>query len=578
MKKTLLLILALFVSFNLAQTTEVDSIPKLTALQIGKFWLPMNYHGSLARPAIGGTFGGLFDEKFAIFSSGFGISGKSDSGLFGNGVFASWALSDYRPGPVGVDSADPRNGIYRVNSSDTPFGNSWQYYRYAVQLGADFYDGDGDGVYTPVDLNSNGVWDPNEDKPYMPGTDNLFMVYNDSRAPGNRRFANMIPLGIEVQHYLFGFNTLAHSHREIIFMRYRLINRGSISDVLDSVLFSIMADPDMGDYSNDFVGVDVNQTGGYVYEWSPDNVWGSMPAALLMRYTGLPYSYLPGVSYSDLNSNGLFDDGIDIPLDSVKVNLGAEFGTNWIRGASQSEFHSFMHSVQPSSVIGLPYSAGALRIYHLGGMTTEGVPINPCTWALGNGSGLANCSSYTSRYMYPALRENNTGWWNSVGSDQRTCVTAGPFRMEKDKPVDITIAYVIGQGNNQTAALQKMRAVGNLAGQLYSSNFTNFTLDGEEPAVLPTQLDLMQNFPNPFNPVTKIRYSVAQQGNVSITVYNLLGQQVALLTNTGHSAGVYELEFNASNLASGIYFYTMEFRPEMGGQSFTASKKLVLMK
>jgi hypothetical protein len=89
---------------------------------------------------------------------------------------------------------------------------------------------------------------------------------------------------------------------------------------------------------------------------------------------------------------------------------------------------------------------------------------------------------------------------------------------------------------------------------------------------LPTTFELSQNYPNPFNPTTQIRYSVKDRANVSIKVFNTLGQQVAELVNETKNAGVYTVNFDASKLASGVYIY------QMNAGSFSAAKKLMLLK
>ncbi len=91
------------------------------------------------------------------------------------------------------------------------------------------------------------------------------------------------------------------------------------------------------------------------------------------------------------------------------------------------------------------------------------------------------------------------------------------------------------------------------------------------PSVVNT-FELGQNYPNPFNPATTISYSVAKPGEVELTVFNLIGEQVATLVNETQTAGVHTVTFDASNLTSGVYFYTL--RAE--GQSLT--NKMMLMK
>jgi hypothetical protein len=72
------------------------------------------------------------------------------------------------------------------------------------------------------------------------------------------------------------------------------------------------------------------------------------------------------------------------------------------------------------------------------------------------------------------------------------------------------------------------------------------------------EIKLHKNFPNPFNPTTKFNYEIASNSFVKITVYNLLGKEVKTLVNGYQSAGTHSVEFNASSLSSGIYFYRME--------------------
>ena len=88
----------------------------------------------------------------------------------------------------------------------------------------------------------------------------------------------------------------------------------------------------------------------------------------------------------------------------------------------------------------------------------------------------------------------------------------------------------------------------------------------------PESFTLYQNYPNPFNPVTNIKYSTPQSGYITLKVYNLLGEEVAVLFEGFRSAGNYNILFNGSDLPSGIYFYRLK------SSSFVETKKLVLMK
>ena len=94
---------------------------------------------------------------------------------------------------------------------------------------------------------------------------------------------------------------------------------------------------------------------------------------------------------------------------------------------------------------------------------------------------------------------------------------------------------------------------------------------------MPEKFSLSQNYPNPFNPFTKITYNIPSlQGNhvfnVSLKVYDLMGKEIRTLVNQKQSAGTYEINFDGSNYASGIYFYTLTT------DYYKETKKMILIK
>ncbi len=101
---------------------------------------------------------------------------------------------------------------------------------------------------------------------------------------------------------------------------------------------------------------------------------------------------------------------------------------------------------------------------------------------------------------------------------------------------------------------------------------------------IPHEFVLEQNFPNPFNPTTKIRYTVPDVGSelaqTVIKVYDILGNEVATLVNEKKEPGYYEVEFNAEGLSSGIYFYRLQSgNPStISGQSYIQTKKMILLR
>src|SRR4030095_7009140 len=89
----------------------------------------------------------------------------------------------------------------------------------------------------------------------------------------------------------------------------------------------------------------------------------------------------------------------------------------------------------------------------------------------------------------------------------------------------------------------------------------------------PLKFELQQNYPNPFNPITKIRYSVSSSNHIKVGVFSIKGQLVQILVNQKQSKGIYEVDFNGSNLASGVYFYRLT-----AGNKQSDVKKMVLLK
>ena len=89
---------------------------------------------------------------------------------------------------------------------------------------------------------------------------------------------------------------------------------------------------------------------------------------------------------------------------------------------------------------------------------------------------------------------------------------------------------------------------------------------------LPVSYELKQNYPNPFNPTTEIAFTLANQENVSLVVYNIIGQEVATLISSPMSVGSHAVKFNASNLSSGIYLYRLK------AGNFVSIKKMILLK
>jgi hypothetical protein len=90
--------------------------------------------------------------------------------------------------------------------------------------------------------------------------------------------------------------------------------------------------------------------------------------------------------------------------------------------------------------------------------------------------------------------------------------------------------------------------------------------------IVPVKYYLHQNYPNPFNPITKIGFELPQAANVSLVIYDILGREIEKIVNDNLKAGIYEVEWNAVNYPSGVYFY------KLVSDTYFESKKMILVK
>lgn len=147
-----------------------------------------------------------------------------------------------------------------------------------------------------------------------------------------------------------------------------------------------------------------------------------------------------------------------------------------------------------------------------------------------------------------------------------------------------TIGFVKGQGttteshsytfvdNSVPAGMTSYRLKQlDLNGAFVYSNVVTLNVDA------PANYQLSQNYPNPFNPSTQISFALPVDAGINITIYNMLGQEMTQLTNQNFTAGNHSVNFNASKLSSGLYFYVLK-ATGVDGSSFTATKKMMLMK
>lgn len=127
-------------------------------------------------------------------------------------------------------------------------------------------------------------------------------------------------------------------------------------------------------------------------------------------------------------------------------------------------------------------------------------------------------------------------------------------------------SYNIACSNSSKIALDKLNNL------LSKTNSKNNQLNLAKEIPIPDHFDLSQNYPNPFNPTTIIKYAIPNSGDVKLIVYDIMGKEVKTLVNEFKAPGYYQVQFNASDFSSGIYFYRLVTN------NFSAIKKLVVIK
>lgn len=188
--------------------------------------------------------------------------------------------------------------------------------------------------------------------------------------------------------------------------------------------------------------------------------------------------------------------------------------------------------------------------------------------ALLNFTGISNAPANISFTSNASTGVISLGWFDATGNT--------PVSIDSAKLVDLNFSST-STGSSNIEFLGGESEISNSLGQIIVVEYINGSVQlvtdvAEQGNQLPTEYQLSQNFPNPFNPSTMIKYSIPKEGMVTLKVFDMLGKEVATLVNKYQTPGNYSVNFNASNLPSGVYIYKIE------SNNFSAVKKLMLLK
>ncbi|MBL8017864.1 MAG: T9SS type A sorting domain-containing protein [Ignavibacteria bacterium] len=505
----------------------------------------------------------------SVFGSGLWIGAKSGPQRELR-LAASWFDTHFSPGNIPIIGQVPPSSVcsdpswrgYYVQLTDPSLFNGGTRYKTAggrqytfnydswanwpVAKGAPYVEVNGIPGYQPA-------W--NGDRPGIGNgmtarpEEILFAVYMDYSGCTNNIHSSAValpggthPLGAEIQQLTFSFN--CNPLRDMYFIKYKIINKSSY--IWDSTYITNINDIDIGDASDDSFGCDTSINLGYTYNFSNnDSFYGINPPALGVR-----------IVQSPIKSTGNPFDTVLLPYDTL---IGFKF-------THISGFNGFING--SNECFGEPDNANNAFEYMRG------------RWGCGNP--IVNwVTNQETTFRFSGNACIRSGWYDSTSGDKRTFSNIGPVTMHSGDTQIVVFSYVIStNGGSNLQNVCAIRSLSDSALKYYYDDFKTCAPIGIEPisSEIPQKYELLQNYPNPFNPMTKLRFNipllrgVAEGRGVLLKVYDVLGKEIAVLVNENLKPGIYEIEWDASNIPSGVYFYSLIIN------EFTQTKKMVVLK
>jgi hypothetical protein len=168
---------------------------------------------------------------------------------------------------------------------------------------------------------------------------------------------------------------------------------------------------------------------------------------------------------------------------------------------------------------------------------------------------------------------NTLSDWQAMGKDLNSITEMPHFVAPEDLHIDVNFETLIDSGATPIAGIDT-----DFDGETRNATTPDIGADEflivgvEDEITLPTEFALEQNYPNPFNPSTVISYQLPVSNDVTLKVFDILGNEIETLVNEEKSAGTYELTWNVASLPSGVYFYQLK------AGDFIQTKKMLLIK
>jgi hypothetical protein len=483
--------------------------------------------------------------KIAIFTAGICIAGLINTS-YGDKLAECMAsyTGEWSPGYCISNYAhrDSTFRFYKVKRGDNQYNNyDWANWGRMVQYGAPF-----------IDVNHNGIYDPAIDTPGVKNAaQTIFLCMTDGFA-SERNSLEGFGGGINTPLFYAEVHLTAWCYdtpglEDVQFIKWVIINKNNKK--WENVFASIVSDLDIGNPNDDYIGCDTIRNLSYGYNATNyDSIYGVNPPAagfLLLR--------------------GFKNKNI-IPYKNINL----------------SAFTTFANTISYPPACECDPNGEAYPAYLL----MQGYKKDSTNWM-----DVSQSPPKKTKILYSGDPETNTGWTESKGSmkncgldstgpiipvnppgDRRLIMNIGAenFSVKSNDTQTLIVAQLIAQGNSNLNSVTKLKMLSDSIISFYNEHLID--TNNYYPPLPPTSFILFQNYPNPFNAKTVIKYQLPNTTDVNLTIYDITGRNIAVLVNEQKQPGYYEVTFDASNLASGIYFY------QLRAGEFISSKKLVLLK
>jgi hypothetical protein len=482
-------------------------------------------------PAAPGFEWPIDSGKFAVYSAGLSIAALVNGHL--RMAAASW-MGEFAPGYI-VDSAgtpvartDNRFKIYSVKRTDNWINNpDWLNWGNLVPYGAPY-----------VDVNNSGHYEYMTDTPGIRGAvQTVFCCLTDgfteTHSSGEGFGGGTLPMYAESHVTAWAYDL--PGLRDVQFLKWAVINKNNSQ--WNNTFFTVLCDADVGYAVDDYAGSDTTRHLGFMYNCDSVDELG---------YGLCPPSF-----------------GIDLLKGAVNMNLSpsVEYG--------MSSLVTYTGSSNPGPTCEKDPTGDTQGAYwFMKGFKKDGTP-----WVIPNTS-----PPQTTKYCYSGDPETQTGWTEKSGSvwncqslygnfispdpcrDMRFALNSGSENLTVN-PGDtqtVMIAQFIARGTNNLNSVTKLKQLDDFIQAFVDNGF----VIGVNPVSneVPNNYILYQNYPNPFNPSTKIKFEIpygvkSEKSKVKMVIYDVLGREVKVLHDEQLSPGTYEVDWDASNYPSGVYFY-----------------------